>query len=139
MSIRPYKPCYVEDDNLSQADLASFPSIRIGRFPYQIWVSRLWGLPTFHLVIANKLVSVALYGSSATRVDSPPSRTPACLGLWLRLAQSLRPSQTVRAWTFLWLPSNRLDRRISKDEDQEFRFLSVRGSYPSCQTNDSSA
>ncbi len=49
MSIRPYKPYSVEDDNLSQVSLAPFPSFRVGRFPYQIWVSRLWGLPRFIL------------------------------------------------------------------------------------------
>ena len=59
VSIRPCKPCYVEDDNLSQAEPGSRASFRFGRFPYQIWVSRLWGLPTFHLDVAIKLVSVA--------------------------------------------------------------------------------
>ena len=45
LSIRPDKPCYVEDDNLSQVSLAPHPSIRARCFPYQFWVSRLWGLP----------------------------------------------------------------------------------------------
>ena len=50
MSIRPDKPCFVEDDNLSQVALAPRPSVRTWCFPYQIWVSRLWGLPRFILM-----------------------------------------------------------------------------------------
>ena len=34
--------------------------------------------------------------------DNSPSRTPACLTLFLPLAQTLQASQPVRAWTFLY-------------------------------------
>ena len=63
----------------------------------------LAGFTSFHLGVAAKLVSVAPWGFLSTRDIPPPLRTPPYLGLSLPLAQSLPPSQAVRAWTFLYL------------------------------------
>jgi hypothetical protein len=62
----------------------------------------LVGFAALHLAVAGKLVSVAPWGFLSTRDIRPPLRAPAYLGLFLPLAQSLHPSQDVRAWTFLY-------------------------------------
>src|SRR5574344_479858 len=46
VSIRPCKPCFVKDKNLSiHYVYALKDSVLLSYLPYQIWVSRLWGLP----------------------------------------------------------------------------------------------
>lgn len=53
MEQRSSKPCSVLDNNLSMHMHAISYSFLIDDFPYQIWVSRLWGLPTFHFLVSN--------------------------------------------------------------------------------------
>ena len=46
----------------------------LGDSPTKIWVSSLWGLPTFHSFVSKSIVSVALYESSPyhrLRLDPP--------------------------------------------------------------------
>lgn len=77
--------------------------IHSGRLPYQIWVSRLWGLPVPPYTFPYRFVSVALlkfvYIVSLSKQNSRQAIT--CLDLFIHLAQTLQSSQIVRAWTFL--------------------------------------
>ena len=68
---------FVEDGNLSQVFLAPSASIRVGRFPYQIWVSRLRGLPRFILMSPSSSSLWHVYGLWATRVLRLPLRATA--------------------------------------------------------------
>ena len=89
-------------------------SILFPYLPYQIWVSRLWGLPRSTLLFLINYVTVALSGIRPWFPLGilPPLRTPTYLALSFPLAQSLRASQLVRAWTFLYKCSDCPDRII---------------------------
>lgn len=98
------KPCSVKDNYLSRTKPIVGNSILSADFPYQIWVSRLWGLPRSTLKFPLDFVTVALSGVDPCYKSlgfSPPLGTPPYLALFFTLAQSLQPSQTGRAWTFL--------------------------------------
>ena len=84
--------------------LTRIDSILFPYLPYQIWVSRLWGLPRSTLLFLINYVTVALSGIRPWFPLGilPPLRTPTYLALFFSLAQSLRASQLVRAWTFLY-------------------------------------
>lgn len=45
LSIQSYKPCSVIDNHLSMLMHPFLNSVLQKKFPDQIWVSRLWGLP----------------------------------------------------------------------------------------------
>ena len=82
-------------------DDGSLPFIN---FPYQIWVSRLWGLPRSILEFPTRLRHCGTLRRAAISCDlglAPPLYAPIYLTLSFPLAQSLRASQPVRAWTFL--------------------------------------
>ncbi len=89
-------------------------SVLLPYLPYQIWVSRLWGLPRSTLLFLINYVTVALSGIRPWFPLGilPPLRTPTYLALSFPLAQSLRASQLVRAWTFLYKCSDCPDRII---------------------------
>ena len=84
--------------------LTRINSVLFPYLPYQIWVSRLWGLPRSTLLFLINYVTVALSGNRPWFPLGilPPLRTPTYLALFFPLAQSLRASQLVRAWTFLY-------------------------------------
>ena len=84
--------------------LTRINSVLFPYLPYQIWVSRLWGLPRSTLLFLINYVTVALSGTRPWFPLGfiPPLRTPTYLALFFPLAQSLRASQLVRAWTFLY-------------------------------------
>ena len=63
-SKRPGKPCSVEDDYLSMHVHQRNFSVQVPSFPYQIWVSRLWGLPRCKALFPMRFVTVALSGRS---------------------------------------------------------------------------
>ena len=92
------------DNHLSRQLPTRFNSVLSPCLPYQIWVSRLWGLPRSTLLFLINYVTVALSGIRPWFPLGilPPLRTPTYLALFFPLAQSLRASQLVRAWTFLW-------------------------------------
>ena len=94
--------------------LTRIDSILFPYLPYQIWVSRLWGLPRSTLLFPINYVTVALSGIRPWFPLGilPPLRTPTYLALFFPLAQSLRASQLVRAWTFLYNSSDCPDRII---------------------------
>ena len=122
------------DNHLSRQLPTRFNSVLSPCLPYQIWVSRLWGLPRSTLLFPINYVTVALSGGlprstllfpinyvtvalSGNRPwlplgFFPPLRTPTYLALFFPLAQSLRASQLVRAWTFLYKSSDCPDRII---------------------------
>ena len=94
--------------------LTRINSVLFPYLPYQIWVSRLWGLPRSTLLFPINYVTVALSGNRPWFPLGffPPLRTPTYLALSFPLAQSLRASQLVRAWTFLYNSSDCPDRII---------------------------
>ena len=94
--------------------LTRINSVLFPYLPYQIWVSRLWGLPRSTLLFLINYVTVALSGIRPWFPLGilPPLRTPTYLALLFPLAQSLRASQLVRAWTFLYECSDCPDRNI---------------------------
>ena len=89
----------------------------------------LAGFASFHPALASRLVSVAPWGLLSQGDIRPPLRAPAYLGLSLRLAQTLRPSQAVRAWTFLCPEA-----AAAWAGGTYFLFSRVVGSYPSSWT-----
>ena len=102
------------DNHLSKQMLTRINSVLFPYLPYQIWVSRLWGLPRSTLLFLINYVTVALSGIRPWFPLGilPPLRTPTYLALFFPLAQSLRASQLVRAWTFLYECSDCPDRII---------------------------
>ena len=92
------------DNHLSRLMPTRIDSVLSPYLPYQIWVSRLWGLPRSTLLFLINYVTVALSGIRPWFPLGilPPLRTPTYLALSFPLAQSLRTSQSVRAWTFLY-------------------------------------
>ena len=102
------------DNHLSRQMPTRFNSVLSPCLPYQIWVSRLWGLPRSTLLFPINYVTVALSGNRPWFPLGffPPLRTPTYLALSFPLAQSLRASQLVRAWTFLYKSSDCPDRII---------------------------
>ena len=102
------------DNHLSRQMPTRFNSVLSPCLPYQIWVSRLWGLPRSTLLFPINFVTVALSGIRPWLPLGflPPLRTPTYLALFFPLAQSLRASQLVRAWTFLYNSSDCPDRII---------------------------
>ena len=102
------------DNHLSRQMPTRFNSVLSPCLPYQIWVSRLWGLPRSTLLFLINYVTVALSGIRPWFPLGilPPLRTPTYLALFFPLAQSLRASQLVRAWTFLYNSSDCPDRII---------------------------
>jgi|GEM_PF-5387154 len=71
------------------------------RAPTKIWVSSLWGLPSFHLWLFTKArLCGTLWILWPLTSISPPSPV-RCLDLLVCLAQTLQTSQSVLAWTFL--------------------------------------
>lgn len=79
--------------------------------PTIIWVSRSWGLPRSTLFISKKAPSLwhfqSIHTISKSRLRYFPCRQgsvkPPCPGLCLDQARTLQTSQSVRAWTFLYL------------------------------------
>lgn len=58
------KPCSVENNHLSTHFMCpAVFSFQTSQLPYQIWVSRLWGLPVPPRMFPFELVSVALSNS----------------------------------------------------------------------------
>ena len=95
--------------------------------PTKIWVSRLRGLPTFHSLDFSKArhcgTFIGVNHMESTQIYYQPSRTPSCLDLFINLTQTLRASQLVRAWTFLYLRQRLSISRVLFQ--QSFVFISI--------------
>jgi len=82
-------------------------SFHLAGFPYQIWVSRLWGLPRSTPSVSQRLRHCGTFTGflHGFHFRSHRSRQYYCQDLFFHPAQSLHSSQSVRAWTFLCLRS----------------------------------
>lgn len=130
-------PCCKRDKSLALRAVVIYlwclrhhPSLRLiplGRFPYQIWVSRSQGLPRSIFPVARKATFLWHFQRTwaSERALSTPSakREPHCPGL--HQVRTLQASQPGRAWTFLYRqPENRLRQRLPAfPAHLEFVFL----------------
>ena len=103
------------DNHLSKQMLTRINSVLFPYLPYQILGFSLVGFTAFHFIISNKLRHCGTFRvltMVSFRLRIPPLRTPTYLALFFSLAQSLRASQLVRAWTFLYKCSDCPDRKF---------------------------
>ena len=119
------------DNHLSKQMLTRIDSVLFPYLPYQILGFSLVGFTAFHFIISNKLRHCGTFRVLTMvtfRLRVPPLCTPTYLALSFPLAQSLRASQLVRAWTFLYECSDCPDRnnllfnsvRVESMSPQEF-------------------
>ena len=82
-----------------------FASVRLDRLPYQIWVSRLRGLP-------RSISSFLIIRHFGTFISNQPYRIDlglskplayATIGYFFPIHKHYHPNWTVRAWTFLYI------------------------------------
>ena len=111
---------YLSVELNSTSHMRSFP---LQECPYQIWVSHSWGLPVPRLSFPIDIVTVALLKVLipylSTQVCSQPSTNHiSCPNLLFRQARTLQSSQTVRAWTFLYII--KIMQRLSKNYYSSF-------------------